>query len=341
MKNVVLATYVWVDAVGETRSKIRVLKQSKVTKLSELPVWNFDGSSTGQSQTKLSDVLLIPKRIYEDPWKGSPHILVICECWDDETTPNSYNTRVELESMTIKHADIEPLCGIEQEYILFDRKSNLPYNWKGFNEPGNGPQGPYYCSNGGNVSFGREISDKHLELCLKAGLDVFGTNAEVMPAQWEFQVGTADPLKIADDLWMARFILNRITEEYGAYPSFHPKPYQGDWNGSGAHTNFSTKQTREEGGLDKIIEICRILETRHADYIEQYGEHNHLRLTGKHETQSMDKFSWGVGDRLASIRIPKQVNFDGKGYFEDRRPASNMDPYVVLKLILSAAANER
>ena len=340
MNTIVLATYVWIDAEGNTRSKSRILKTEKVKDLAELPIWNFDGSSTKQAEGKFSDVFLHPRRIYDDPWKGAPHILVLCECWDDDKTPNAYNTRRDLEQLYDKYSSLEPLCGIEQEYILFDRMTNLPFGWKGFNEPGNGPQGPYYCSNGGNVSFGRDISDKHMEYCLKAGVEVFGTNAEVLPSQWEFQVGTADPLKVADDLWIARFILQRLTEDYGAYVSFHPKPYLGDWNGSGAHTNFSTKETREEGGIDKIEAICKILQTRHHDFIKEYGMYNNLRLTGKHETQSMDTFSWGVGDRGASIRIPKQVKLEGKGYFEDRRPASNMDPYIVLRLILSAVANE-
>lgn len=340
MNNITLATYIWIDAEGSTRSKSRILKLKKVRELEELPIWNFDGSSTRQAEGKFSDVFLHPKRIYADPWKGASHILVLCDCWDDDKTPNAFNTRRSLEMMMEKHSALEPLCGIEQEYILFDRKTNLPFGWKGFNEPGCGPQGPYYCSNGGNVNFGRAVSEKHMELCLKAGIELFGTNAEVMPAQWEFQVGTADPLKVADDLWVARFILNRITEDFDAFVSLHPKPYLGDWNGSGAHTNFSTRATREEGGIKKIEQICGILALRHHEYINHYGKNNNLRLTGHHETQSMEKFTWGVGDRGASIRIPKQVQVEGKGYFEDRRPASNMDPYLVLNLILSAVAGE-
>lgn len=340
MNNIVLATYVWVDAEGGTRSKSRILKIKKIREIGELPIWNFDGSSTKQAEGKFSDIFLHPIRIYEDPWRGAPHILVLCECWDDDKTPNCFNTRRELEIMYDKNKALEPLCGIEQEYIIFDRRTNLPFGWKGFNEPGSGPQGPYYCSNGGNVVFGRDISEKHMELCLKAGIELYGTNAEVMPSQWEFQIGTADPLKVADDLWMARFILNRVTEDFEAYVSFHPKPCLGDWNGSGAHTNFSTKETRDEGGIDKIEQICKTLESRHKDHIKHYGKNNNLRLTGHHETQSLTKFTHGVGDRGASVRIPKQVHLEGKGYFEDRRPASNMDPYLVLRLILAAVSGE-
>ena len=337
MDQVILATYVWIDADNNQRSKMRVLP-NKTYKLEELPRWNFDGSSTKQAEGKFSDVYLYPQRIYKDPFNGGQHIMVLCECWDDDNTPNKSNTRKKLRDLSEKHKNLEPLCGIEQEYILFDRASNLPFGWKGFNEPGSGPQGPYYCGTGGNYAFGREIAEKHLDKCIEAGIGVFGMNGEVMPAQWEFQVGTSDPLKTADDLTMARYLLARITEDYNAYVSFHPKPYLGDWNGSGAHTNFSTKPMREEGGLKVIEEACNKFAARHKEAIRLYGEGNELRLTGSHETQSMEKFSWGIGDRGASIRIPKQVAQDGKGYLEDRRPASNCDPYVVLHTIFETVA---
>ena len=333
MDKVVLATYIWIDADNNPRSKMKVL-ENKHYNVEDLPVWNFDGSSTKQAEGRFSDIFLYPQRIYSDPFNGGQHIMVLCECWDDENTPNKFNTRKQLKDLYAKHMDLEPLCGIEQEYILFDRASNLPFGWKGFNEPGSGPQGPYYCGTGGNYAFGREIAEKTVKLCLEAGVGVFGMNGEVMPAQWEFQIGTSDPLKTADDIMVARYILARITEDYNAYVSFHPKPYLGDWNGSGAHTNFSTKPMRDEGGLAHIEEACRKFGEKHAETIKLYGEHNELRLTGKHETQSIDRFSYGVGDRGASIRIPKQVKQEGKGYLEDRRPASNCDPYVVLHNIL-------
>ena len=333
MDKATLATYIWIDADGNPRSKVKVLTE-KVNSVADLAIWNFDGSSTKQAEGKFSDVYLYPQRIYKDPFNGEDHIMVLCECWDDEVTPNKFNSRKNLRELCERHENLEPLCGIEQEYILFDRVSNLPFGWKGFNEPGSGPQGPYYCGAGGHYAYGRKIAEKHLDLCILAGVGIFGINGEVMPAQWEFQVGTCDPLKTADDLMIARYILARITEDFNAYVSFHPKPYLGDWNGSGAHTNFSTKLMREDGGIVHIENACRKFEGRQHEVIKLYGEGNELRLTGHHETQSIDKFSWGIGDRGASIRIPKQVKRDGKGYFEDRRPASNCDPYVVLHTIL-------
>lgn len=337
MENSTLATYVWKDADNNTRCKVKVLSK-EVTSVDDLPTWNFDGSSTGQAEGKYSDVFIKPVRIYNDPFRGGKHILVLCECWDNETTPNSHNTRKELVEIQEKHASLEPLCGIEQEYVLFDRKTKLPYNWNSPHDPGMGPQGPYYCGVGGGNAFGREISDKHLDMCLKANIKVYGTNAEVMPSQWEFQIGTCDPLRTADDMTMALYILNRVTEDYGCYVNLHPKPYLGDWNGSGAHTNFSTKAMREDGGLKVIEETCKKFEPHHKECIEKYGADNHMRLTGDHETANVNQFLWGVGHRGASIRIPKQCVIDGKGYFEDRRPASNCDHYLVLSTILRIVA---
>lgn len=333
MQNAILATYVWKDNNNTTRSKVKVILKDVVT-IDDLPTWNFDGSSTGQATGKYSDVFLKPIRIYKDPFRGGNHILVLCECWDSETTPNETNTRRELVDLMEKHGDLEPLCGIEQEFVLFDKKTKLPYKWNTHDNPGMGPQGPYYCGVGGDNAFGREISDKHLELCLLADVKIYGTNAEVMPAQWEFQIGTCDPLRCADDMTMALYLLRRVTEDYDCYINLHPKPYLGDWNGSGAHTNFSTKAMREEGGLKVIQDTIAKFEPYQKECIQSYGEFNEMRLTGDHETANVNQFLWGEGDRGASIRIPKQCVSDGKGYFEDRRPASNCDHYLVLSTIL-------
>ena len=333
MEGIYLATYIWVDADGNSRSKSKVMNKPVKT-VDDLSEWNFDGSSTKQAEGKFSDVFLHPKRIYKDPFRTDGSIYVLCECWDDEQTPNSYNTRIGLTRVCEQFKHLEPLVGIEQEYIIFSKTTNLPYGWKGYNEPGSGNQGPYHCGAGGNYAFGRFLAEKHFKMCIESGVHVFGMNGESMPAQWEFQIGTTDPLTAADDLIIGRYILSRLTEESNTYISFHPKPYLGNWSGSGGHINFSTKAMRKEGGIKKIEEAMELLKDNHTEFIKVYGPFNELRLTGNFETPAKDVFTWGVGDRNASVRIPKLVNEEGKGYFEDRRPGSNLDPYLSLDLMI-------
>lgn len=331
---VTFAEYIWIDSKMKLRSKTKVIKTTRV-KLDDLPEWNFDGSSTGQAVGNYSDIFIRPKKIYSDPFLGGNHVLVLCECFQNETTPDKFNNRWKLVESMKTYSHLKPWSGIEQEYVLFDRHTKLPLGWKGYNEPGLGPQGPYYCSVGGDRAFGRKIAQTHLQKCVDAGVNVFGMNAEVMASQWEYQIGTSDPLTVADDLWMARYILDRVTEDYECYADLHPKPYlgDGDWNGSGCHTNYSIQTMREKGGLEVIEKACEEIKKNHKKDITQYGENNDMRLTGKHETAGIDEFSWGVGNRGASIRISKEVAKKGFGYFEDRRPASNIDPYVVLMLL--------
>jgi glutamine synthetase len=224
------------------------------------------------------------------------------------------------------HAETDPWFGLEQEYTLLDL-NDRPYGW-----PKNGfpaPQGPYYCGVGAGKVVQRDIVEAHYKCCLYAGVKISGTNAEVMPAQWEFQVGPCEGIEMGDHLWLARFLLHRVAEEFGAKVSFDPKPIPGDWNGAGLHSNFSTKEMRAEGGMKAIEAAIKKLEGRHAEHIAVYGEGNEKRLTGRHETGAIDSFTYGVANRGASIRIPRECAAKGCGYFEDRRPASNADPYQI------------
>lgn len=322
----VLLEYIWIDGFEQVRSKNRIIN-TYIKDVNKLPLWNFDGSSTGQASGKHSDIILKPVRIYNNPFAKFESYLVLCECLNKDLTPHITNTRhncLNTEGC---------LFGIEQEYTLFDRYDK-PYNWMRHDNPGKGGQGPYYCSVGGDRAFGRYISQEHLDLCIEAGVNICGTNAEVMASQWEYQIGVCDALLVSDDLWISRYILHRVTEKYNCYATFFPKPKEGDWNGTGGHTNFSTKEMREPNGIDAIYAACEKLKLKHSEHMLVYGKNNDKRLSGHHETSNIHNFTYGVGDRGGSVRIPIHVFNDKCGYLEDRRPASNLDPYLVTNMMI-------
>lgn len=356
------AEYVWIGGNGDDiRSKTRTFPVTKVVKSpADLPIWNYDGSSTGQAPGRDSEVLLKPCAIFPDPFRGGNNILVLCETllpnlkplnhmvdnWGVNGNNNRAGAMEVFENNAVKEQ--EPWFGLEQEYTLFCEDGKQVLGW-----PKNGyprPQGPYYCSVGVTNSFGRDVVDAHLKACLYAGVKISGTNAEVMPGQHEFQIGPCLGIESGDHLWMARYLMHRVCEKFNVHCSFHPKPIVGDWNGAGCHSNFSTKDMRDPalvfeykptsgpyagktltGGFAKIIEGCDRMGKpgRPAEHLKVYGPCNDMRLTGKHETASMNSWSYGVADRGASIRIPRETEREGYGYLEDRRPASNIDPYNV------------
>merc|ERR1711920_510781 len=291
-KGKVLAEYVWLGGSRTTwgfdiRQKTKTLS-SKPKSVEELPVWNFDGSSTGQAPGDDSEGLLQPVAIFADPFRGGDNILVMCECLSPKMEPIPTNTRHGAKAIFDQKLGEKPWFGIEQEYTLFEKDGRTPLGWPSGGYPG--PQGPYYCSAGTDCSFGRSIMEAHYEACLFAGIEISGTNAEVMPGQWEYQID--------------------------------PKP-----------TNYSTETMRNPEGYGEIVKAIEKLGAKHLEHIAAYGEGNERRLTGAHETAPIDKFSYGVANRGASIRIPRSAEAEKCGYFEDRRPASNMDPYVVTSKI--------
>jgi len=319
------AEYVWVDGDGGLRCKTTTL--SKVPKdIGDLRIWDFDGSSTNQAPGNDSDVYLRPAAIFKDPFRGGANILVLAECYNNDGTPNRTNYRHHAKKIFDQVTEHVPWFGLEQEYTLFDADGS-PYGWPKGGFPG--PQGPYYCGVGTGKVFARDLIEAHYRACLYAGVTISGINAEVMPSQWEFQVGPCEGISMGDHLWMARFLLIRVAEEWGVKVSFHPKPLAGDWNGAGCHSNYSTKEMREPGGMKYIEAAIEKLSKRHNEHIAVYGEDNDMRLTGRHETGHIGSFSSGVANRGASIRIPRHVAAQGYGYLEDRRPASNIDPYRV------------
>lgn len=339
----ICAEYVWIGGTGaDLRSKGRTL--DKVPSSPEdLPHWNYDGSSTGQAPGHDSEVYLVPRAIYKDPFRGGDNILVMCDTYEPprsspdgtmtDIKPIPTNTRAAAAEVMKKAAAEEPWFGIEQEYTLLNAVTKWPLGWPKGGYPA--PQGPYYCSAGAGVSIGRDIPEVHYRVCLAAGIQISGINGEVLPSQWEYQVGPCTGIDMGDQLWMSRYLMYRVCEMFQVEVSFDPKPIPGDWNGSGGHTNFSTKGTRAApDGWAVIQQHCEKLGKRHGVHIAAYGEGNERRLTGKHETSSIHDFSWGVANRGCSIRVGRMVPVEKCGYYEDRRPASNLDPYVVTRMIV-------
>ncbi len=328
--NKIVLEYVWLDGykTPNLRSKIKVMDWSSETiNLSDVPEWNFDGSSTRQAPGNDSECLLKPVRIYQ---RFNRH-LVLCEVMNSDGSPHRTNHRAKLRDTLDNTEDQKFWWGFEQEYFITKDFKPLGFPEGGYPKP----QGLYYCGVGGNQVVGREMVEHHMRECLHHGMDITGINAEVAVGQWEYQCFNKDTLKACDDLWVSRYLLYKEAEEYGYDIDLSPKPVSGDWNGSGCHTNFSTEEMRTSGGREYIENLMVRFEANHEKHISGYGENNDRRLTGDHETQRIDTFSWGVGDRGASIRIPnimKQNNW--VGYIEDRRPASNCDPYKVATLIV-------
>ncbi|HIL98945.1 MAG TPA: glutamine synthetase [Pseudomonadales bacterium] len=329
------AEYIWIDGTTPTpnlRSKTKIIPSGESP-----PVWGFDGSSTNQASGDASDCVLNPQFVCPDPIRCGDHKLVLCEVLFPDGTSHWSNTRRECAHTAHHWQSHETIFGFEQEYTfmtingtplgLVDARTELR---EGRNKPL--PQGPYYCAAGAGLAIGRDVVEEHLDACLAAGLKISGINAEVMPGQWEFQVGPVDAVTASDQLWVARWLLHRIAENHGVAVSFDPKPAAGDWNGAGCHTNVSTNEMRES--YDACIKACESLGERHSLHIERYGHDIEDRLTGDHETCSYRNFRYGVSDRGASVRIPWQVHAEGKGYIEDRRPNSNCDPYVVSEILI-------
>lgn len=323
--------YIWLDGytpVPNLRSKTQIKAFEQFPTLDQLPNWGFDGSSTQQAEGRSSDCVLKPVAIYPDSTRLNG-ALVMCEVMmPDGVTPHPTNTRATILD------DAGTWFGFEQEYFLYQNGRPLGFPKDGYPAP----QGPYYCGVGyknvGDIA--RQIVEEHLDLCLEAGINHEGINAEVAKGQWEFQIFGKGSKKAADEIWVARYILNRVCESYGVDVEYHCKPLGAtDWNGSGMHCNFSTEYMRDTGGKEYFEKLMAAFEKNCNEHIAVYGPDNHMRLTGLHETQSIDMFSYGVADRGASIRIPHSfVNNGYKGYLEDRRPNSQGDPYAIAGRVL-------
>jgi glutamine synthetase len=323
--------YIWLDGYKPTqslRSKTKIVDNFD-GKLESCPMWCFDGSSTQQAEGRSSDCLLKPVAIFPDPERRSA-FLVMTEVLNPDGSAHESNARALIDD-----DDNDFWFGFEQEYFLWDPETNRPLGFPVGGYPA--PQGPYYCSVGAKNTFGREIIEEHMDACIDCGINIEGINAEVATGQWEFQIFAKGAKRAGDEVWMARYLLERIGEKYGVAIEYHPKPLGAtDWNGSGMHTNFSNTTLRTCGDKKIYEEICEKLGKVHTRHMGVYGADNDKRLTGLHETQSIHKFSFGVSDRGSSIRIPiATVEKGWKGWLEDRRPASNANPYKVAAMIIS------
>ena len=329
--------YVWLDGKNELRSKIKITDY-KIKNLGDIPEWNFDGSSTYQSSGEDSEIIIKPCALFKNPLIILPNkksLLVMCDTYKPDGTPLSNNNRYTANELFKQNLKQLPWFGLEQEYFLIDNNTNKPLGFP--NDRMSKKQGQYYCSVGSKNSFGREIAEEHMKACILAGIKISGINAEVAPGQWEFQIGPCVGIDQGDHLWIARYLLYKIAEKYNVDVSIHPKPLEGEWNGSGCHANYSTQNmrvgTNNKTGLEYIEEAIEKLKVKHIEHMKVYGSDNNMRMTGNHETSSFNEFTYGIANRGASIRIGNENYKNQKGYFEDRRPSSNCDPYLVTGIL--------
>lgn len=340
----IFVEYIWIDGATPSkslRSKTRILPNDAVAHSGDprdpiplvgFPLWGADGSSTNQASGKDSDITMQPVCAVLDPIRAGRSFLVLCEVQSPVGAPHSSNTRAALRRvLNAGAAQADALFGFEQEYTMLGT-SHRPL---GFPEGGfPSPQGPYYCSVGACNVFGRGVYEDFMQAAVRAGLAIVGANFEVLPGQAEFQIGTVDALTACDHLWLARWLLHRLSEAHGIAVTFDAKPVSGDWNGAGMHANLSTRLMREPGGLQHITAACQALAAKRQAHLDVYGHGYEARLTGQHETCSYREFRYGIADRTASVRIPRHVAHDGCGYLEDRRPNANADPYEVAARLL-------
>jgi len=326
----IIVEYIWLGIDNEIFSKVRILsarqlvenRSSDYIDYKEIPDWDFDGSSTGQATTESSEVILKPCALYKNPFhnKELQSFFVLCSTYSPDGKPLESNTRHNAVEVFREKDVIEQdiWFGIEFEYMMYNKDTGQPLT-ESINSRTN------YCS---PLATGKNIVKEHMTLCLEAGVGYDGYNSEVVVGQWEYQI-FGKGITVADQSIIARYILECIADKYDVYINWHPKPFP-DKNGQGKHVNCSTKAMREPDGIDAIYDAIQRLDETHEEHMKVYGKHNELRLTGKHETSSFTKFSSGVADRTASIRIGSKTAKAGCGYFEDRRPASNANEYLVI-----------
>lgn len=334
-KKFIHAEYVWIG--GSNTCDVR--SKSKTMQFGDTPsIWNYDGSSTRQAEGHDSEVLIKPVRIYQDPFRSENDILVLCETMKNGEAHQT-NYRERANACMKAAAKEEPMFGIEQEFFVIDNATGKAVGWPSGEQFCPRAQGTYHCGvDGTSISKAlRKYYEDAIERLRQAGIPITGGNFETAPGQLEVQICDIG-IALCDHVWMTRYILQRTAQEHNFGIEFQPKPYtQGNWNGSGAHCNFSTKSMRAPGGFAHIMDAIKKLEVTHEKHIACYGSGNKARLTGKCETACWKKFTYGVGNRGSSIRIPVDTQKNQMGYLEDRRPSSSMNPYIVCGMLVQTS----
>ena len=330
--------YVWTDFEDLLRSGTRVVDSdnSYILDPTTIPIWNYDGSATKQAGSQDSEIILKPKRVIKCPFRRGNNLIVLCDCYTYDNEPISTNHRYAAEAIfqneTVKQS--KPWYGLEQQFYFREFKSDriMGFDTNTLTNPQK--QGQYYCSIGAKNSFGRPVMEDFLENILFAGLSVSGINGEIGPGQWEFQIGPVEGIDAGDQMYLARYILEKTAEKYEIIVDYHPKPLEGSvWNGSGCHINFSTEEMRQTGGLTKILEAIEKLKDNHEEHMAVYGRDSDQRLIVPNDISKFDTFTFGIANSESSIKISHTVKENGYGYLEDRRPASNIEPYSAIAII--------
>ena len=341
----VTVEYIWLGGHGEIRSKTRVLNNinNRQVELKDIPEWNYDGSSTCQATGEASEIILKPCYIFKNPLLYNTYniktivegYLVVCDTYDSNDNACETNNREWANTLFNMKLKEEPWFGLEQEYFVIKNDNIHEFQDSVTNMKS---QGAYYCGNDYiNGNYGKIISEHHLYACIHAGIKISGKNEEVAPCQWEYQIGPCLGIETGDHMIASRYLLQVIAENNKCSICWEPKPLKGDWNGSGCHTNYSTKNmrdgTKHKKGVNYIYDAIDKLKNKHDYHMQHYGKDNEQRMTGEHETSSYKKFTFDVANRGCSVRVGNETVKNEKGYFEDRRPSSNCDPYLVTGLI--------
>lgn len=344
-RDLCVAEYIWTDSDGNVRSKAKTIT-SVPSGPDDCSIWMYDGSICGQAALKDSDVYLVPRAVFKDPFRGPPHVLVICESVTQDMSPAPGSFRADAAEACDRHGGCEPWFSFEQEYCLmkvgcmgegFDE--GTPY---GFGEEEDdtdvAAEGNFYCGAGGDkiCECQRALQDDHYALCLAAGVKIASAHAGCGVGSGVFTVGPCTGVSVGDHMTVARWILKVASEAYADhfYPSFHPQPAEGR-RGCAMNAAFSARQTRSEGGLGVIEKCCRALSRRTREHLAAYGLDNDKRLVGKNGASDINHFNYAVSDRTSSVMIPRNVAVTGKGELVDRRPGANADPYRVCGLIIT------